>query len=181
MCGIDINRHKTKDASENNLRGEFVSRSLNNGKDVSRISANICRAVKKNILDLPQLTVHLSEREYNKVLPLREIFIDCKIKKDRLQSYLRTFYVLCELHPKSGLQLLKKSLEEEFADDIYSDELIAIVKTFGVESLKDSFHSYLIKSLLNSISEKLGRIMDAVEESNFNSSILLLQRAEPDK
>jgi len=183
MCGISINVQKTKSATEGNLRGEFVSRSLNYGKDVSRISANICRAVKKNLLDLPQLAVHLSERNYGNIIPLREIFDDCKVKEYHLRNYLRTFYILCELHPRSGLSLLKKSLEEQYPVEIYGDQLITIIKTYGVVSIKDSYYSYLIKSLLNSISEKMGRIMDSVEliSDEINSSAVLLSKAEPDK
>jgi hypothetical protein len=59
---MEISVSKTKYADLKNLCGEFVSRNLNHGQDVSRISANICRAVGKNILDLPQLASHLKER-----------------------------------------------------------------------------------------------------------------------
>jgi hypothetical protein len=177
MCGIDINVQKTKFATQENLCGEFVSRSINHNTDVSRISANICRAVRKNILDLPQLAYHLEERGCKFILPLREIFSECKIKEDRLRGYLRTFYVLCDLYPRSGLNLLKKSLHEEFTDDIYGDEVISIVKTYGISVLKDSFYSYLILQLLNSIIEKGGRIFDATTE--FSSSEILLQRNDP--
>lgn len=145
MCGIDINIQKTKSADLENLRGEFVSRSINHGKDVSRISANICRAVKKNLLDLPQLTAHLSERGFVDPLPLRAIFRDCKIKEKHLLGYLRTFYILSELHPRSGFDLLRKSLEAEYPDEIYSDSLLSIIKTYGVSCLRDSYHSFLIK------------------------------------
>jgi hypothetical protein len=177
MCGIDINVQKTKFATQENLCGEFVSRSINRGVDVSRISANICRAVRKNILDLPQLAYHLEERGCNFILPLREIFHNSKIKEDRLRGYLRTFYVLCDLYPRSGLNLLKKSLHEEFSDDIYGDEVISIVKTYGISVIKDSFYSYLVLQLLNSIADKSGRIFDSAAE--FDSSEVLLQRNDP--
>jgi hypothetical protein len=92
--GIDINISKTKNATEENLCGEFVSRSINYGHDVSRISANICRAVKKNILDLPQLAYHLQERGYEFIIPLREIFLSCHIKEDHKRKVIRALYLL---------------------------------------------------------------------------------------
>jgi hypothetical protein len=61
--GLEISKPKTKLATETNLCGEFASRNINNGRDVSRVSANICRAVKRNLLDLPELTRHLTERK----------------------------------------------------------------------------------------------------------------------
>jgi hypothetical protein len=180
MCGISINQSKTKFADANNICGEFVSRSLNYGRDVSRISANICRAVKKNPLDIPQLALHLAERDCKFTIPLRELLLNgCKVKKQHLRTYVRTFYVLCELYPKDRFTLLKKSLKEEFPDLIAGDNLITLIKTFGIGCLKDSFNSYQVKHLLNSIIDKQGRIFDSASE--FDSSDILTQRAEPDK
>jgi hypothetical protein len=178
-CGIDINVSKTKEATERNLCGEFVSRSINYGHDVSRISANICRAVRKNPLDIPQLALHLEERECLIDIPLREILKHCKVKEKHLRTYVQTFYILCKLYPKEGLSLLMKSLYKEFPDIIYEDRLITIIKTFGIDSIKDSFNSYLVSKLLNSIIEKQGKIFDSASE--FDSSDILSQRQEPDK
>jgi hypothetical protein len=144
-CGIDINVSKTKEATERNLCGEFVSRSINYGHDVSRISANICRAVRKNPLDIPQLALHLEERECLIDIPLREILKHCKVKEKHLRTYVQTFYILCKLYPKEGLSLLMKSLYKEFPDIIYEDRLITIIKTFGIDSIKDSLtHTLLV-------------------------------------
>jgi hypothetical protein len=177
LCGIEINPSKTKSATEKNLCGEFVSRSLNNSHDVSRISANICRAVRKNLLDLPQLALHLSERECTFTLPLRSIFKSNKIKEQDQLVYIRTFYTLSLLHKRPGFKLLRDSLLSEFHDEIYADEYISMLKIFGVHIVRDSFNVYLISQLLNSIIEKSGRIFDSASE--FDSSEILMEMADP--
>jgi hypothetical protein len=179
ICGMSININKTKTATEGNLCGEFVSRSINNGIDVSRISANICRSVKRNIIHLPQLVSHLSEREYNSILPLKSIFIDCSVH-DRLHwnSLIRTFWVLCKLYPNRNLELLEKSLEESFKSEIDNDEVITILKLYGVGILSDSFNSYLIKSSMDDIINKGYKIVDSCSE--YDSSKQLLEKTLPD-
>lgn len=62
LVGMPINLNKSKFATESNLVGEYVSRNINYGKDVSRISLNLCRQVGKNIFFLPDLVAHLEER-----------------------------------------------------------------------------------------------------------------------
>jgi len=59
---MPINESKSKFASDENLVGEYVSRNINYGEDVSRISLNLCRQVGKNIFFLPDLINHLEER-----------------------------------------------------------------------------------------------------------------------
>jgi hypothetical protein len=61
---------------------------------------------------------------------------------------------------------------------VAEDLLISVIKTFGIDSLKDSFNSYQVKLLLNSIIEKQGKIFDAAVE--FDSSDILSQRAKPE-
>lgn len=179
MCGIEINESKTKIASADNLCGEFVSRNLNHGKDVSRISANICRAVGKNILDLPQLASHLSERDLNIIIPMREIFKIVKIKEINYLSYLRTFVALSMLYPNKGLHLLTRSVRSEFPKEYYEDEVINILNSFGKGAIEDTFKSYQVGILLNSIIHKLGAVVDSAFA--FDSSEILATRKEPDK
>lgn len=62
LVGMPINESKSKFASDENLVGEYVSRNINYGEDVSRISLNLCRQVGKNIFYLPDLISHLEER-----------------------------------------------------------------------------------------------------------------------
>lgn len=59
---IPINLSKTKIPTEENLCMEYVSRNVNFGKDVSRISARNCQALDKNLLELTSLALHISER-----------------------------------------------------------------------------------------------------------------------
>jgi hypothetical protein len=177
--GIDINMSKTKDATEENLCGEFVSRNINYGHDVSRISANICRAVKKNILDLPQLAYHLQERGYESIIPLKEIFNGLKIRGDHKKNVVRTLYLLCLLHPNQGLQLLKKSMEQEFPREIVKDVVLSTCMVLGVTALKATYEAYSVHLLLNSIQGKLADIVDATTE--FDSSDALSANADEDK
>jgi len=177
--GIDINMAKTKQATQENLCGEFVSRNINYGKDVSRISANICRAVRKNILDLPQLAYHLQERGYESIIPLNQIFIGCKINGNHKKNVIRTLYLLCLLHPNQGLQLLKKSLEQEFPKGIVQDPVLFTCMVLGVVALKTTYEAYSVHLLLNSIQGKLADIIDATTE--FDSSDALSANADEDK
>jgi len=61
-AGIPVNKSKSKFATEANLVGEFVSRNLNFGNDVSRISTSLCAEVEKNIFYLTNLFIHIEER-----------------------------------------------------------------------------------------------------------------------
>jgi hypothetical protein len=114
------------------------------------------------------------------VIPLKKIFEISKIRGPghRLQ-YIRTFVLLDLLYPNSGLNVLIHSIKQEFPDEYYGDEFIATVITFGQRVIKDSFHSYQVMLLLNSIQTKLGAVVDSASE--FESSAVLVQRTEPDK
>jgi len=59
---IPINLLKSKQATGENLCMEYVSRNVNFGNDVSRISARTCLAIGDNLLNLTGLFLHLSER-----------------------------------------------------------------------------------------------------------------------
>jgi len=61
-AGLKINISKSKIATEGNLVGEFVSRNLNYGNDVSRISTNLCKNAEENIFYLTNLFIHINER-----------------------------------------------------------------------------------------------------------------------
>jgi len=93
--------------------------------------------------------------------------------------YLRTFVLLSLLKPNPELKLLIHSIKREFEKEYYEDEFIAILLTFGVNSIKDSFYSYQVMSLYQSIQDKLGAVIDSAH--TFESSNVLLQRIEPDK
>jgi hypothetical protein len=177
--GIDINISKTKQATQENLCGEFVSRSINYGNDVSRISANICRSVGKNILDLPQLAYHLQERGYESIIPLKSILNNLKIKGVHKMLVLRTLYLLCLLHPNQGLQLLKKSLEHELPGELVKDSVLTACRVLGVVALKTTYEIFSVVLLYESIQQKMEGIIDATIE--FDSSDALSANADEDK
>jgi hypothetical protein len=153
--GMEISIAKSKDATESNLCGEFVSRNLNNGKDVSRISANICRSVGRNILDLPELSRHVSERaDENRPLLIKEIFKAANVKLTGQHiPYVRAFYVLSLMYPdRPGMLLLRYSLIDNFLELIEHDGFIQLVKTEkGLKAFENSYYLYSGSVLLDSI------------------------------
>jgi hypothetical protein len=157
--GLEINLNKTKEATTNNLVGEYVSRNLNWGFDVSRISANICRAVKKNILELPELCRHLNERDVPfYCLPLRKI-LEASIKGEK-SLYIRTFMILTLLKPDvTELDLLRKSLERDYGHFIASDPIISMLKNNIGD--RESLHR---RFLVESISETLCDLEDQMKK-----------------
>jgi hypothetical protein len=166
LCGMDINMSKTKSATTNNLVGEFVSRSLNYSADVSRISANICRAVGKNILELPQLASHLSERGYESIIPINEIFNSLNIKGEHRTNVVRTLYILCLMYPRCGLDLLLRSLKKSIPSEIYEDEIIVIIQTFGVGMIADTFYKLHSCKTIKEIETKMNKIFKASQETS---------------
>jgi len=178
--GMEINKSKTKYATDGNICGEFVSRNINYGRDVSRISANICRAVKNNILDLPQLSHHLQERGIKKLMPLPDIFNALKIKGKHKALVIRTLYLLSLIHREEELGLLRKSLKEHFYDFIASDNILSIyaVDRNRAEEFRKVLMVYEIGLLLNSIMERFGLVMTGITDGEFDSSELLVSESE---
>jgi hypothetical protein len=180
QIGMEISIAKTKTATEENLCGEYVSCNINYGKNVSRISANICRAVKKNIFDLTELCAHLSSRDCTPLLDLKTIMAICKIKNSGLQlRVIQVFYLICLLYPdRPGINILKNSLKYSFPEVIRKDKFIFMINTTeGLESVKLAFRYYQAEHLLNSISDKLSLIFDATDI--YDSSKDLLAKGEP--
>lgn len=190
--GMEISVPKTKFATNENLCGEFVSRNLNNGKDVSRISANICRAVGKNILDLPQLAEHLEERGYNALIPIGDIFLINKIKGDHLLNVFTTLVLLCLMYKqRTGTKLLMDSLNEYVSknnvDLSLNLKLNHILMYFvkGKDSepekvmnaLRNTFIIFSCFELLSEIEEKVNIVFDAATE--FDSSEEALKLSDP--
>lgn len=155
--GMEISIPKSKSATEENLCGEFVSRNLNYGKDVSRISPNICRAVQKNLFDLPELIRHLASRAPESTLDLKRIFTDTKVKLNGQHiPYVRAFYALSLLYDgKPGMRLLRYSLINSFLDLIESDEFIQFIKVpHNLKMFENTYYLYSGSKLLDSIVEK---------------------------
>jgi hypothetical protein len=65
LFGIPFNENKSKEATDENLVCEYVSRNVNKGVDVSRISLNLSRQVGQNIFYLSSLFHHIEERTSN--------------------------------------------------------------------------------------------------------------------
>lgn len=155
--GMEISIPKSKSATEDNLCGEFVSRNLNYGVDVSRISPNICRAVQKNLFDLPELIRHLASRAPETVINLRRLFRDTKVKLNGQHiPYVRAFYALSLMYDgKPGMRLLRYSLINSFLELIESDEFIQFIKVpTNLKMFENTYYLYSGSLLLNSIVDK---------------------------
>jgi len=154
--GMDINLGKTKQATSENLCGEYVSRNLNNNRDVSRISANICRAVFKNILDIPELARHLAERNVT-YLPIKKIFEVCRVEDPT--HLLRVFYLSCLFFPsREGYSLLKYSIRRDYLHFIAGDPVISLLQGENIKNLKYAFLIREIEGILPLIQEKMKHI-----------------------
>lgn len=180
--GMEISIPKSKEATKDNLCGEFVSRNLNYGKDVSRISPNICHAVQKNLLDLPELIRHLAQRAPETTLDLQRIFQDTKVKLNGQHiPYVRAFYVLSLMYDgKPGMRLLRYTLINSFLDLIESDEFIQFVKVpSNLKMVENTYYLYSGSRLMDSIVEKAELISENVYRIKSLSKVKSF--AEPDK
>jgi hypothetical protein len=158
--GIDININKTKTATPENLVGEYVSRNINRGVDVSRISANICKAVKEDINNLPQLAKHLAERGVHITLPLDKWFN--VLKPNTRKLHIRTFYLMCLMYPNlSEFKIIKKSLMKHFCDEIYADIILAQINHRNIKFFRYSFLLHAVKSTLLEIEERMKKTLFA--------------------
>jgi hypothetical protein len=162
--GMEISFPKNKEATKENLVAEYVSRNINYGVEVSRISANICRAVDNNILDIPELCRHIEERiEHNELhIPLRKIFTSNRLGPHMWPRYVRTFYLLTIIYPnRPGMSLLKNSLIKDFPES-RNDVLIQNFENpESLEAIRNSFYLYSNTTLLNSIVGKAGKIHES--------------------
>jgi hypothetical protein len=140
---LGINIMKTKSVSPDNNVGEYVSRNINNSKDVSRISANICRSIQKNILNIPELARHLEERDVNSI-PVKKIIRLTNRKNEFL--IVKTLYILTLMKPyEEGMHLLKIALLEDYGTEIHSDPLLALLK--DPDNLNVFKHTFLIDQI----------------------------------
>jgi len=87
LVGMPINLSKSKFSTDENLVGEYVSRNINYGKDVSRISLNLCRQVGKNFFYLPDLIKHLEERTVSFDIYRLIEFLRARVKHDGKPYY----------------------------------------------------------------------------------------------
>jgi hypothetical protein len=167
--GMEINESKTKQSTSENLCGEYVSRNLNYGKDVSRISANICRAISKNVLDIPELARHLEERNIN-YFPIRKILKSCKLTT--YDDQLRSFYLLTLFFPlREGMKTLKYSIRKDFLNFITGDPILSLLSKKDIETLKNSFLITEICLLLPLIQERMKHLFQNVALVGYECSI----------
>jgi hypothetical protein len=174
---MEINLDKTKRCTKSNLCAEYVSRNLNYGFDVSRISANICRAVQRNVLDIPELCRHLSERKFPvKLFPLKSILTTICSEKNYL-NVIRTLLLQTLLYPKlEGMNFLKQALKNDYSNLINSDSII--VSLMEYKSREDLLRQFLVSSiedLLFDITDRINVVYSAVLPEQYECSLDLIK------
>jgi hypothetical protein len=161
VIGLEINLNKTKKCTSDNICAEYVSRNINFGVDVSRISPNICKAVEANIFDIPQLVVHLNERGVPvESFPLSKILNHCIKDSSKIHSYIRSFWILCLLNEhRDGIKFFKRRLICDYNNFINSDPILSALKNSKeFESLQFTYYSTQIKDVLEKIETKVNLI-----------------------
>jgi hypothetical protein len=181
---MEVQTRKSKTCRSDNYCAEIVSRNINYGRDVSRISANICRSLMKNVLNLPTLMQHLEERGYSKPVDLNVLFKLCRVRDKDREYLIRTLYLvsvignLPMMTDRHGC-LLKDSILFSFGDFIASDNLLTYLRgSNNFLHTKHIFYVYCACKYIESINEKIGNVFDACSE--FDSSDLLLAEKEPE-
>jgi hypothetical protein len=175
--GMEINLDKTKQCTKSNLCAEYVSRNLNYGFDVSRISANICRAIQKNVLDIPELCRHLSEREFPvKLFPLKSI-LSSVCSQSNFIFVIRTLVLQTLLYPKlEGMEFLKHALKKDYLNLISSDPIIVSLTEY--KSREDLLRQFLVSSiedLLFDITDRINVVYSAVLPEQYECSLDLIK------
>jgi len=160
MLGVPVNHKKSKIATENNLVCEYVSRNINYGCDVSRISAKLCLSIKHSLLEVKSLLLHLEER--GAIFDTSRLFHD-------LMSLKKTNGSL-RFKPWEFVKVWKSIIcHRVLYDDLHSLELSTTLKCFLQE-----------QSLLNEEEVEFYHLITDNEEywySLLSSSILESKRA----
>jgi hypothetical protein len=165
VIGLEINLNKTKSTnSHSNYVGEYVSRNLNYGQDVSRISANICRAAYENPFGLFEVAKHLLERGVGTLIPMDYIRNNRKDYPD----IIKALYLYSEMYPSPASMLINKSIKASFKDLFRCDPLLLMIK--ADRSLLENFKR---GAIIHSIFSTLGSIIDKWEllNSDFHQNI----------
>jgi hypothetical protein len=111
---MPINQTKSKFASEENLKGEFVSMNLNHGEEVSRISIRVMLDFRSDIFNLPRLIAHLEERHDLNIDNLLQDLYGSKTHSKRAWESL--FKALSLETIVSGRDKLKDRLRQKLQD-----------------------------------------------------------------
>jgi hypothetical protein len=175
--GLEINLSKTKQCTEDNLCAEYVSRNLNYGFDVSRISANICRAVQRNILDIPELCRHLSERDFPvSHFPIKTIIDSVSSEKVKL-PLIRTLLLQTLLYPSNeGMTFLRQALKRDYSILINSDHIsVAIMDYKHRNDLLRQFLISSIEDLMLDITVRVNDVYSTILPETYECSLDLIK------
>jgi hypothetical protein len=172
LVGMPINETKSKFATNENLVGEYVSRNINYGKDVSRISLNLCRQVGKNIFFLPDLIAHLDERTESFDIGMLIGFLRLRVKlngkpcyADHIwSSFYKALIVDNIINDDKIFYRLLVDLENSLSDFPEKENDLTILRTHFTETNRLDTLRFLL--LLQDCEYMYSKILESFEFSN---------------
>jgi len=157
---IPINLSKTKIPTSENLCMEYVSRNVNQGKDVSRISARNCLAIDSNLLDLTSLVLHINERtvEFDFNILFKKM-VDSKkhsgVPRWKFPSWIILFKTLAVndiIYPNETLSSILLPLEKALRDKGYNNPDLRLFSNLKVTT---EFRNLLRLIVLDDLVKKI--------------------------
>jgi len=171
---IPINLLKSKQATGENLCMEYVSRNVNFGSDVSRISARTCLAIGDNLLNLTGLILHLSERTnsydfellFSKLLCLETSSGKPRWKFPAWSILFKTLVVNNIIYPDDLLGSIVIPLSRALKGrGFLSSEL----NLFGNIEINEDISSLLRLAILENICNKISKAGDELNQAHIES------------
>jgi len=174
LLDIPINLAKSKQATSENLCMEYVSRNVNFGSDVSRISARNCAALGENLLDLASLVLHISERTdvfdweilFNKLLRLETTQGRPRWKFPSWSILFRTLVVNNIIYPDELLGSITIPLERALRGRGF---LPSEIDLFGRIKVSEEISTLLRLAVLENICDKISKAGKELNDAHIKS------------
>jgi hypothetical protein len=158
---IPINLSKTKITTKENLCMEYVSRNVNFGHDVSRISVRSCEAVGENLLDLTSLVLHINER--TKVFDFHLLFkklIDLKTRLGNPRFKIKSWIILYKtlmvndiIYPNEILSSMPISIKNALSDFGHSSTELELFGNIKIDlEIQTLLKLHVLDNIVNKIS-----------------------------
>lgn len=162
--GLDINLTKSKFSRGDNMLAEFVSRNINYGEDVSRISIKVIRNCYKNVYNIPNLVKHLSERSQLNVKELAsELYNHCGFKDHVWENFACSMALESGIEPEFWFETHAMEFIEGLPDSVNHSEKIRYISD-NLYEFEESYLLYCLMSHLDEISERMDIIAREVQE-----------------
>jgi len=154
---------------------EYVSRNVNFGRDVSRISARTCIALGENLLDLTSLVLHLSERTnafdyelmFDKLLTLETKSGKPRWKFLSWSILFKTIVVNNIIYPDDLLGSIAIPLERSLGRRGF---LSSETNLFGKIKVNEDISNLLRLAVLENICNKISKAGNDLNEAHIKSN-----------